>query len=140
MQAARSQSWRERTAVVGDEDPLDGPVAASEAHERLQRASRHVGRGEERSCLQSRCRWKGDSPQELGESDATPTYQRSLPRSRARRRFRHTPAAELARAASEGDVVAATAARCAAAALQRERWKESEHEGDAVRRAGKHVR
>jgi hypothetical protein len=95
MQAARSQSWRERTAVVGDEDPLDGPVAASEAHERLQRASRHVGRGEERSCLQSRCRWEGDSPQELRESDATPTYRRSLPRSRARRRFRHTPAAEL---------------------------------------------
>jgi len=46
MQAARSQSWRERTAIVGDEDPVDGPVAASEAHERLQRASRHVGWGE----------------------------------------------------------------------------------------------
>jgi hypothetical protein len=46
----------------------------------------------------------------------------------------------LARAAGEGDVVAATAARCAAAALQRERWKGSEHEGDAVRRARKHVR
>jgi hypothetical protein len=25
---------------------VDGPVAASEAHERLQRASRHAGRGE----------------------------------------------------------------------------------------------